>query len=146
MNCALELHDTRIIDIQTEPDGSGFVLLTGSVYYAEGTPGEGAQVSGWQNVRMTFSSMTVEGSWKPQQWIVDGSLSAHEMKEQIGGFFRIPASFQGNVGLSVYLPKQRLLQIRGETVVIEAEGEFTCEATWDAHGNRTSIKHGGFTF
>ena len=59
MNTAMEMHDSFLLELSTEADGSGFALFHAVVFRSEGVPGEDAQESGWQNVRMCFNGMVV---------------------------------------------------------------------------------------
>jgi hypothetical protein len=82
MNTAMEMHDSGLLELRTEADGSGFALFRAVVWRSEGMPGQDAQESGWQNVRMRFTDMIVEGSWKGDPPYASGGFLSLDVRFQ----------------------------------------------------------------
>ncbi len=135
----MELHDSRILEVGHCDDGTGFLLFDGVVYRSDGAgiPGQDAQESGWQNVRMLVTGMTVEGpAFEPDAYVHDGDLTVNGVR--IDNLIPFTASIQGIVNLSMCVAYDfEMRTIRGTSICIEAEGAFVIEAVWDGEGNRT---------
>jgi hypothetical protein len=144
MNIAMELHDSRILSLKCASDGLGEILFHAVTYYAKGIPGKASQVSGWQNVRMRFSGMSVEGNigqiGQTQTDIYNGTLVT--ASKDCGGFFPVRGSYEGPIVLSMFLSNDgeyRDLVVRATTLRMSMEGEFTSESIWDNDGNITAV-------
>jgi len=140
MNTSMELHDSRILSLTRMEDGSGDILFGAVSYCSEGKPGNDAQLSGWQNVRMRFTGMTVHGALSgigiTQTDIYDGKLVA--ASQDFGGFFSTCASYDSPIVLSMFISNDgdyRDLEICAESLQIVLEGPFIPEHARDKDGN-----------
>jgi hypothetical protein len=134
------MHDSGVLAVSREDDGSGFVLFHGYVYRSAGNPGHDPSESGWQNVRMRFTDMTVEGPpCEPDAYVSDGDLTVNGA--QFNNMIPFSASNCGKVCLSMCVAYDfEMRTIRGASISIEAEGEFKIEAVWDTNGHRTAVR------
>ena len=130
MNLAMEMHDSFVLELGRSLDGDGFILLKAVVHRSQGVPGEDAGESGWQNVRMSFTKMTVEGEIQfPGEYAADGKLTIDGGSDD--GLIEIPQVRVGSVDLWMCLsPNFEGVNIKGSSVAIAVEGDFKLEGTW----------------
>jgi hypothetical protein len=140
MNIAMELHDSRILTLTHSEDGHGEILFHASIYRSEREPGKGAQTSGWQHLRMSFTGMNIHGEigriGNTQTDIYDGKLLA--ASNDHGGFFSTQAFYEPPISLSMFLSSDgdyRDIEIRADSLQMNLEGDFIPESIWDENGN-----------
>jgi hypothetical protein len=134
MTYGMEFHDSRLLELRCDDDGSGFALFHGCVYSSEGTVFEDAQESGWQNVRFLFEGMRVEG--QIVEYASDGDLWVNGKNEN--GIALLPEDHDGDICLELRLsPLFDILKIHASGVNSNFEGDFELECLWDADGNVT---------
>ena len=130
MNTAMEMHDSVVLEYELLSDGTGFILFHAVVFRSDGRPAIDPGESGWQNLRMTFTDITLEGSiplHKP--YAADGHLSVDGVKDD--GLIPFPARHSGKVLLSMELSDEyATTTVRASSILIEAEGEFELEREW----------------
>jgi hypothetical protein len=134
----MEMHDSVILAFEHNPDGGGVLLFKGSVYHAEGEPGRTLpQKSGWQNVRMQFTDMIVEGKIQDDKpYAADGSLRLDGF--EYDNLIPVPLSHLGSVLLSMTLSDDFAGTIvRASNISIVVEGEFELEYIWNEDGTMT---------
>jgi len=139
MNLAMEMHDSGVLEVSRGGDGTGFVLFHGSVFRSSGIPAQDPSESGWQNVRMRFTGMTIEGlPYEPDAYVSDGDLTVNGVR--FDNMIPFSASNHGEVCLSMRVAYDfEIRTIRGTGIAIDAEGEFEVETIWDGNGNRTTV-------
>jgi hypothetical protein len=76
MNLAMEMHDSFVLDLGQSDDGKGFILFHAVIHRSLGVPCSDPNENGWQDVRMSFTQMTVDGEIQlPREYAIDGKLT-----------------------------------------------------------------------
>jgi hypothetical protein len=128
----MEMHDSSLLEVTCNPDGTGFALFHAVVYQSEGQVFEDAQRSGWQDVRFDFEGMRIEG--EVGELVLDGELWINEKKYE--NTFSLPTRHAGKICLTMYLEGDyRKLNIHATSMTSSFVGEFELESYWDAEGN-----------
>lgn len=130
MNTAMEMHDSVVLQAEGSVDGSGFILFQAVVFRSSERPALDPGESGWQNVRMTFTDMDVEGLIpNDRPYAAAGYLSVDGTRDD--GLIPFPANHVGEILLSMVLSDEfETTNIRASSVSIKAEGEFELERIW----------------
>jgi hypothetical protein len=137
MNLAMEMHDSRVLEITVGADGRGFILFHGYVFRSDGVPGSDKSESGWQDVRMRFTGMTIAGPvCEPDSYVSDGDLTVDRI------FFEnlIPFTISGNGDICLSMRVSNDFEVRticATSMSIESEGNFKLEAIWNENGSIT---------
>ena len=130
MNTAMEMHDSFLLEYERFPNCTGFVLFHAVVFRSDGSPAIDPGESGWQNSRMTFTDMLIEGSipdHKPHA--ADGHLSVDGVRDD--GLIPFPSRSSGEVVLSMVLSDEfATITIRASSILMEAAGECELERAW----------------
>jgi hypothetical protein len=128
MNTAMEMHDSVVLQVESSADGSGFILFRAVIFRSPLRPAIDPGEGGWQNVRMTFKDMRVEGTIpNDEPYAADGYLSVDRISDD--GLIPFPANHLGEILLSMVLSdKFETTNIRASSVSILAEGEFEFES------------------
>jgi hypothetical protein len=140
MTTAMEIHDSRLLEIECDCDGKGFALFHAVVFRSEGVVFKDAQESGWQNLRFQFEGMRIEGKIvELDEYAYDGNLWVNGSNEN--GVISLPANHSGDVCLEMSLsPTFETIKIHASRISSALEGEFELEAIWDADGSRTRAR------
>lgn len=134
MNYAMEIHDSRLTDFAVNPDGTGFLLFHAVIYRSNGKLFEDAQESGWQQIRLSFAGMTVEGDLVRESRSLDGDLVVNGV--QGGGIVHLPANHLGEIQFEFDQANDfNTRVVRATAMRSELEGEFELETYWDTDGS-----------
>jgi hypothetical protein len=135
MTLGMEIHDSQLLDVVCNPDGIGHVLFHAYIYRSDGVVFKDAQESGWQNFRLIFEGMRIEGDLvEPSEYATDGELWIDGKNEN--GVILLPADHTGDICLELVLsPLFGTLKIYGSKITSQLEGPWSLEAIWDADGN-----------
>jgi hypothetical protein len=127
----IEMHDSRLMEIERDADGKGFALFRAYVYQSEGRVFEDAQRSGWQDVRFDFESMRIEGEvGELNTFVLDGGLEINEQSYE--NIFSVPAIHTGKICLTTFLEGDyRELKIHATSMTSSFVSEFELEKYWD---------------
>jgi len=137
MTQTMEIHDGKLLEIIRHDDGTGHVLFHAFIYRSEGTDFKDAYEAGWQNIRLTFEGMQIDGELvPPEEYAHSGDLWINGNNEN--GIIWLPANHTGEICLELVLsPVFDTLKIRATKVTSSLEGPWVLEAYWDSAGNTT---------
>ena len=137
MTLGMEIHDSRLLDLICNPDGTGHILFDAYIYRSEGVVFKDAQESGWQDFRLIFEGMRIEGGLvAPGEYASEGELWINGRNEN--GVILIPSDHAGDICLELVLsPLFGTLKIFGSRIRSQLEGPWSLEAIWDVDGNVT---------
>jgi len=140
MTLGMEIHDSRLLELVCNPDGKGHALFHAYIYRSEGIVFKDAQESGWQNFRLIFEEMRIEGELPgPREYADRGELWVDGKNEN--GVILLPADHVGDICLELVLsPLFGTLKIYGSKINSQLEGPWSLEAIWDAAGNNSHPK------
>jgi hypothetical protein len=135
MTQAIEIHDAKLLELVRNDDGTGHVLFHAYIYRSEGVVFQDAQESGWQNFRLEFADMQLEGGAAlPGEYAHEGELWVDGTNGN--GMIHLPADHKGNITLELALsPRFDTLKIHASSVRSTLEGPWKLETYWDAEGN-----------
>ena len=146
MTLAMEFHDSTLLEMKFELDGSGYMLFKSSVYRSPEMAVDHDYESGWQNVRLSFVSAVGSLDLPIGEYASDGSLSINDvcvepaftLAATWGGGGLMPLPFEGSGSVKLELCLSPLFQdftIVATHIDALAEGPFELEARWDSQGN-----------
>ena len=130
MTLGMEFHDAQLLGLDCDSDGSGYLLLHAYIYRSEGIVFEDPQESGWQNCRLSFKGMRIEGARvEPNEYVsegamrVDGTVHDHVIL--------LPANFRGAIQLNLVIsPLFETLRIQATEIASTLEGPWELERIW----------------
>ncbi|MGD0889679.1 MAG: hypothetical protein ABR889_10560 [Acidobacteriaceae bacterium] len=131
----MEMHDSWLEEVVSNPDGTGFSTFYGSIFRSDGQVFKDAQESGWQKLRFDFEGMRIEGEiGELNTWASGGELWIGGKNDN--GIIFLPAEHTGRLCLEMCLAQDyRTLKIHATKIRSTFIGEFEIEAVWDAEGN-----------
>jgi len=130
MTLGMEFHDARLLDLICRSDGSGHALFHACIYRSEGVVFIDPQESGWQNCRLTFQGMRVEGtSVEPGEYSSGGSLWVDgKIHDDV---VLLPLDHDGAIQVHLVMsPLFETLKIHAEKVSSTLEGPWELERVW----------------
>ncbi len=135
MTQAMEIHDARLLELVHHGDRAGHALFHAYIYRSEGVVFSDAYESGWQNFRLNFEGMRIEGDLvAPGEYASGGAIWVNGTKED--NIIQLPADHSGEICLELVLsPLFDTLTIRATKVTSSLEGPWVLEEYWDADGN-----------
>jgi hypothetical protein len=130
MTLGLEFHDARLLELVCKSDGTGYLLLHAYIYRSEGIVFEDRQESGWQDCRLSFADLRVEGARvDPNEYIsagqvsIDGKIHDHVIL--------LPANHRGVVEMKLVIsPLFETLKIQASEISSSLEGPWVLERIW----------------
>ena len=130
MTLGMEFHDTRLLELVCNPDGSGYLLLHACVYRSEGTVFEDPQESGWQDCRLSFEDMRVNGPRvEPNEYISEGQVKVDGLVHD--HVIRLPGNHRGTVEVKLVIaPLFEPLTIQASEMSSSLEGPWALERIW----------------
>ncbi len=131
MTLGMEFHDSRLLDLVCRSDGHGYALFDAYVYRSEGIVFRDPQESGWQNCRLTFQGMRLEGnSVEPGEYVSEGSLWVDG--EVHVNVFLLPADHHGSIEIHLVMsPLFETLKIFADSITSTLEGPWELETVWN---------------
>ncbi|MDE3104498.1 MAG: hypothetical protein KGK08_04920 [Acidobacteriota bacterium] len=131
MTIGMDFHDARLLELVCNSDGGGHALLRACIFKSNGIVFEDAQESGWQNCRLVFQGMRVQGT--PAE--LGAYASEGDMRvdgKSHGGLILLPADYQGSIQINLVLsPLFETLTIHAQRITSLLEGPWELEATWE---------------
>lgn len=124
MKAAIELHDSKFLEIKLGSDGKGTVELDAYVHRTDGEPGITPGVGGVQRVRISMEMMTTTGEvGSLPATIYDGSLALESSNHD--NMVPLPLQSVGSSTLSLMLADDaRMIHVSGQNLLVEEIGEF----------------------
>jgi hypothetical protein len=130
MTLGMEFHDARLLDLVCNADGSGHALFHASIYRSEGVVFVDAQGSGWQNFRLAFRGMWIDGIIAESgEHVSDGALWVDgKVQENV---ILLPANHHGTIQLDLVIsPLFETLKIHANEISSMLEGPWELETIW----------------
>jgi hypothetical protein len=130
MTIGMEFHDARLLDFVCGSDGNGHALFRAYIYRSDGVVFKDPQESGWQNCRLVFHGMRVEGTpVGPGEYVSDGTLWVNG--ESYHDTVILPADHHGSIQVHLTMsPLFEVLKIRAEQISFKPEGPWDLEHVW----------------
>jgi hypothetical protein len=130
MTLGMEFHDSRLLDLVCGSDGNGHALFHAYIYRSEGLVFKDPQESGWQNCRLIFQGMRLEGTpVEPGEYVSDGALWVDgEVHDNV---ILLPADHHGTVQVHLVMsPLFETLKIHADKMSSTLEGPWELEHVW----------------
>jgi hypothetical protein len=130
MTLGMEFHDARLLDLVCGSDGSGHALFRACIYRADGIVFKDPQESGWQNCRLIFQGMRIEGNRvEPGEYASDGALWVDgEIHDNV---ILLPADHRGTIQVHLVMsPLFETLKIHADKISSRLEGPWEFERAW----------------
>jgi hypothetical protein len=131
MTLGMEFHDARLLELVCGSDGNGHVLFHACVYRSDGVVFEDPQESGWQNCRLIFQGMRVEGTRVERgDYASEGALWVDgEVHDNV---ILLPADHHGSIQVHLMMsPLFETLRIHAERILSALEGPWELERVWN---------------
>jgi len=136
MTIAMEFHDTYLRQLHCDTHGAGYAILRAVIYRSEGEVFKDAQESGYQELRLAFTGMRIEGEIPDLEfdpYASDGELWIDGKNSN--GMAYLPLDQTGQICLELRInPLFETLKIHATYVRSTLQGPFDSHRTWDAGG------------
>jgi hypothetical protein len=131
MTIGMEFHDARLLDFVYGSDGNGHILFHACICRSDGVVFEDPQESGWQNCRLVFQGMRVEGALiEPGEYATEGALWVDgKIHDNV---ILLPADHDGSIEVRLMMsPLFETLKIHAERIASTLEGPRELERVWN---------------